>query len=124
MDIKQEIFEKAKLVYKEELSAETESSLYEMCVAAYCELLQRLKDEVLLETIHDEFVRAAGVLGIALFVGLDCPTMDSFSAGNVTLKKRSDEGTRSSSESLRNQAELMLAGYLKDGGFFFGAVRV
>ena len=62
-------------------------------------------------------------LGIALFVGLDCSDIDSFSAGNVTLKKRGDEGTRSACASLRTQAELMLKGYLKDDGFYFGAVR-
>ncbi len=123
MDIKQEIFEKAKLVYKEELPASAESALYEMCVAAYGELLSRLKDGVSVDTIHDEFVRAAGVLGIALFIGLDCPSLDSFSAGNLTLKKRGNEATRSASKSLRSQAELMLTGYLKDGGFWFGTVR-
>ena len=123
MDIKQEIFEKAKLVYKEELSTSAESSLNEMCAAAYSELILRLKDDVSIDAIHDDFVRAAGVLGIAMFVGLDCPTVDSFSAGNVTLKKRGEVATRNASESLRNQAELMLAGFLNDGGFCFRAVR-
>ena len=123
MDIIQEIFEKAKLVYKEELSASAECSLREMCAAACSELILRLKDDVSIDAIHDEFVRAAGVLGIAMFIGLDCPTVDSFSAGNVTLKKRGNAATRNASESLRNQAELMLAGFLKDGGFCFRAVR-
>jgi len=88
LDINQEIFEKAKLVYKEELPTSDESTLLEMCAAAHNELLRRLKDGVSVDTIHDEFVRAAGVLGIALFIGLDCPSIDSFSVGNVTLKKR------------------------------------
>ncbi|MBP8640806.1 MAG: hypothetical protein KBI01_07915 [Oscillospiraceae bacterium] len=123
MDITQEIFEKAKLVYKEELSSSAEGSLFEMCAAARCELLQKLKDDVAVDSIREEFVRAAAVLGIALFVGLECSSIDSFSAGNVTLKKRGEEGTRSASASLRSQAELMLKGYLKDGGFYFGAVR-
>ena len=123
MDLTQEIFEKAKLVYKEELPAAEEGSLLEMCKAAQGELLQRLKDGVSVDTIHDEFVRAAGVLGIALFIGLECTTIDSFSAGNLSLKKRSEEQTRSASESLRCQAERMLTGYLKDVGFYFGAVK-
>ena len=123
MEIKQEIFEKAKLAYREELSASDDGVLYEMCAAAYSEILSRLKDGVLVDTIHDEFVRAVGVLGIALFIGLDCPSLDSFSAGSVTLKKRGDEATKNTALSLRNQAELMLAGYLKDGGFYFGAVK-
>ena len=123
MDINQEIFEKAKLIYKEELSTSAENALVEMCAAANNELMQRLKDGVSVGSIHDEFVRAAGILGIALFIGLDCSSMDSFSAGNVTLKKRGDAAIRNASESLRNQAELMLTGYLKDGGFCFRAVR-
>lgn len=123
MDINQEIFEKAKLVYKEELPTSAESTLLEMCAAAHNELLRRLKDGVSVDTIHDEFVRAAGVLGIALFIGLDCPSIDSFSVGNVTLKKRGDAAIRNASQSLRNQAELMLSGYLKDSGFCFRAVR-
>lgn len=123
MDIKQEIFDKAKLVYKEELPTLAESTLFEMCAAAHDELIRRLKDGVSVDAIHDEFVRAAGVLGIALFIGLDCSSIDSFSAGNVTLKKRGDAAIRNAYESLRNQAELMLTGYLKDGGFCFRTVR-
>ncbi len=123
MDIKQEIFEKAKILYKEELSSSAESSLNEMCAAAYSELVLRLKDDVTVDAIHEDFVRAAGVLGVAMFIGLDCPTVDSFSAGNVTLKKRGEAATKNTVESLRNQAELMLAGCLKDGGFCFRAVR-
>ncbi|NCB73456.1 MAG: hypothetical protein EOM51_01745 [Clostridia bacterium] len=123
MDIKQEIFEKAKLVYRQELSASAEGSLNEMCAAAYAELISRLKDEVSIDTIHDDFVRAAGILSIAMFIGLDCPEVDSFSAGSVTLKKRGEIAKRNSVESLRNQAELMLAGCLKDGGFCFRAVK-
>ena len=123
MEIKQEIFEKAKLVYKEELSTSEESALNEMCAAAYSQLLSRLKDGVSVDMIHDEFTRAAGILGIALYIGLDCPSIDSFSAGNLTLKKRGDEAAKNTALSLRNQAELMLACYLKDDGFYFGAVR-
>lgn len=124
MDIKQEIFEKAKVLYREELSAAAESSLYEMCISAYSELLQRLKDEVSIDLIHDQFVRAASVLSISLFIGLDCSSLDSFSAGNVTLKRRGSGSSRSAALSLRNQAELMMTGYLNDGGFCFGTVRV
>ena len=123
MEIKQEIFEKAKIVYKEELSTSEASALNEMCAAAYSQLLSRLKDGISVDTIHDEFIRAAGMLGIALFIGLDCPPFDSFSAGNLTLKKRGDASAKDTAASLQNQAELMLAGYLRDDGFYFGTVR-
>ena len=123
MDIKQEIFEKAKLVCREQLSESAELILMEMCEAAYSELLSRLKEEASVDVIYDEFVRAAAVLGVALFVGLGTDSTDSFSAGNVTLKKRGEAANQKLSESMRRQAELMLRGYLKDNGFFFGTVR-
>lgn len=122
MDIREEIFEKAKLVYNEKLSTSEENALFEMCAAANNELKKRLKDDVSVDSIHEEFVRAAGILGIALFIGLDCSSMDSFSAGNVTLKKRGNAAIRNASQSLRNQAELMLTGYLMDEGFCFRTV--
>lgn len=123
MTIDQEIFERAKVIYRDELTAAAESALLEMCLAAYAELQKRLRQDVDEAEIHEQFVRAAAVLGISLFIGLDCPGIDSFSAGNVTLKKRGAGSMRDAASSMRNQAELMLAGYLKDGAFCFGAVK-
>ena len=123
MDTDKDILEKAKTVYRETLSAAEESALYEMCLAAHAELERRLKDGVSVESIYDEFVRAAGVLAAAMFVSLDCTGADSFTAGSVTLKRGGASSAKRAAASLRNQAELMLAGYLRDGTFCFGAVR-
>ena len=123
MDTDKDILAKAKTVYRETLSTAEESALYEMGLAAHAELERRLRDGVTVESIYDEFVRAAGVLAASMFVSLDCAGADSFTAGSVTLKRGGASSTRKAAASLRSQAELMLAGYLRDGTFCFGAVR-
>ena len=123
LDTNKDILDKAKTVYRETLSTAEESTLYEMGLAAHAELERRLRDGVSVESIYDEFVRAAGVLAVALFVGLDCAGAESFTAGSVTLKRGGTSSARRAAASLRSQAELMLAGYLRDGAFCFGTVR-
>ena len=123
LDMNKDILEKAKTVYREGLSGSEESTLYEMCLAARAELERRLRDGVRVESIYDEFVRAAGVLAASMFVSLDCAGAESFTAGSVTLKRGGASSVRRAAASLRSQAELMLAGYLRDGAFCFGAVR-
>ncbi|NLH01574.1 MAG: hypothetical protein GX488_06720 [Clostridiales bacterium] len=123
MEIKQEIFEQAKRIYRETLTSDDENILSEMCLSAYEELGARLKEEISVESVHEKFVRAAAVLGISMFLTLDCSDVDSFSAGKVTLKRRGSGSLQGTAASLRNQAELMLAGCLKDDGFFFGTVK-
>ncbi len=123
MDTDKDILAKAKTVYRETLSTAEESALYEMGLAAHAELERRLRDGVTVESIYDEFVRAAGVLAASMFVSLDCAGADSFTAGSVTLKRGGASSARKAAASLRSQAELMLAGYLRDGAFCFGAVR-
>ena len=123
MDTNKDILNKAKTVYRETLSTAEESALYEMGLAAHAELERRLRDGVTVESIYDEFVRAAGVLAASMFVSLDCAGADSFTAGSVTLKRGGASSARKAAASLRSQAELMLAGYLRDGAFCFGAVR-
>lgn len=123
MELKQAVFEKAKLVYREELSPAAEAALFEMCAAACCEFLGRLREEVSLEGIYEDFVRSAAVLAVSLYIGLDCSEVDSLSAGSLRLKRRGSNAGRQTAASLRSQAELMLTGYLKDTGFCFKAVR-
>lgn len=124
MDLDKDIFEKAKIVYREELTGDDESTLYEMCRAARAEFEKRLRDGVDMTAIYDEFVRAAGVLAVSMFVALDCAGAESFTAGSVTLKRGGSYGAKKAASSLRSQAELMLAGYLRDSAFCFGTVSV
>ncbi len=124
METDKVVFEKAKTVYREELTGTDESALFEMCLAARAELERRLNDGVDMTAIYDTFVRAAGVLAVSMFVALDCAGAESFTAGSVTLKRGGSYGAKKAAASLRAQAELMLAGYLRDGAFCFGTVRV
>ncbi|MEG1490886.1 MAG: hypothetical protein RRY04_01180 [Oscillospiraceae bacterium] len=123
MDIDLEIFDKAKLLMKENLDARAEKLLKEMCVMARFELEKRLKSEISLVEIRDQFVRAAGALAVSLFIGLETSEVESFSAGSVSVKKRGVVSAKASAESLRWQAELMLCGYLEDRSFDFRTVK-
>lgn len=121
MAIEQEIMEKAKMFIREELSAVQEELLFEMCLAANYELLLRLKEEISVEVIHEQFIRAAGALAASLYLEMDDRAPERFTAGHVTVQRSKTE--KSVSEILRRQAELMLTGYIKDSGFGFKAVR-
>lgn len=120
MNILEGIFEMAKVLVRSNLSESEESALKEMCAAAFHELSFRLRDDLSVDDIRDQFIRAAATLGLSLFVGVNADKAVKFSAGSVNVEKRSGDA---SARSLRKQAELMLTGFLKDGGFAFRAVR-
>lgn len=123
MTINDEILTKAKLLLKEQISSEEETVLAEMCDMACEELMGRFKKEVLLENIHNSFVRSAATLALAMLLEAETGQVQSFSAGSVRVIRKDPAQVRASADSLRRQAELMLLGYLKDNGFGFRAVR-
>ena len=123
MEIYAEILEKAKLLMRKELSESEEGVLYEMCLSAYSELLGRLKDGISTEDIREQFVRAAGALALSMYVGIDASQLDGYTAGGLSVRRRSARTSRDAALSLRRQAELMLTGYLKERNFNFLAVR-
>ena len=121
MAIEQEIMEKARMFIRGELSDVKAEFLYEMCLSANYELLLRLKEEISVEVIHEQYIRAAGALAASLYLEMDNWAPERFTAGHVTVQRSKTEKT--TSEILRRQAELMLTGYIKDSGFGFKAVR-
>lgn len=124
MDIYEEIIEKARAMVQGGVTEGQEEALREMCRAAQFELEGRLREEVSVEAIHAQFVRAAATLALSLYLGLEADRgFSGFSAGSVRVEKRTGADVRASANSLRRQAELMLTGYLSDGGFSFRAVR-
>lgn len=123
MDISDEVFAKARLLVKEELSSEDETVLAELCTMACTELMGRLKEEVSITDIHDIFVRAATTLSLAMFLESETRQVQSFSAGSLSISRPNTGQGRTSADLLRKQAELMLLGYLDDRGFGFKAVR-
>jgi hypothetical protein len=103
---------------------EQEECLREMCRASQFELLGRLRGEVSPLEIQSQFVRASATLALSLYLGLEAGgELTGLSAGSLHIERQKSADLRTSVESLRRQAELMLAGYLSDGGFSFRAVR-
>lgn len=119
-----EIFELALSMVGESLEQERENVLESMCAAAEQELMSRLKTGVLPEDAGESFIRAAAALGVSMYILTQCAApVESFSAGSLSVKRRSGEGAQAAAFVLRRQAEMMLAGFIKDSGFDFRAVR-
>lgn len=118
------VFELAKVLVREPMDAGELAALESMCRAAEEELSTRLREELTAEDVGDRFTLAAATLGLSLYVGAGSGGQaESFTAGSMSLRRRSAGGTAEAAELLRRQAELMLAGSLIDGGFEFRAVR-
>lgn len=119
-----DIENKALSLMSSELPAESAGILKAVCASAAAELESRLRKGVSSEEIQELFVTAAGMLALSMYIelsGLPGDRVDSFSAGNVSV--RLDGGAVSASAAnLRKHAENMLAAYL-DGGFEFMGVR-
>ena len=117
-DIKQ----KAMTMLGDSLRPGGEQLLGAGCDAAAMEIKAKLKSGVSAESMGETFVTAAGILAIALYVELSDASaggIDSFSAGNLSVKLGENGGLKASAASLRQTAETMLSAYLKDSGFCF-----
>ena len=124
MEYTSDIFGKAEQLLGSKVSADRSAALTAMCQAAGSELEARLRDGVSAEEIEELFVSAAGVLALSMYIQLGAvDDVSSFSAGNVSMSRKSTGETAASAAALRAQAENMLIGYLKDRGFDFTGVR-
>ena len=92
------------------------SVLERLCAGAEAGLRARLREGLTPEDCYDSFVCAAAWLALS---GLQSTKseVESFSAGNLTVKR-----APGAANCLSMQAELMMAPYLKDGGFQFRRV--
>ena len=124
MELELEVFELAKGMLGQTPGPEREKSLEGMCACAVDELRGRLRESVAIEDMGGSFARAAATLALSFYIGAGCLSeAESFSAGSVSVKRRSASDAQTAAASLRRQAELMLTGYLTDSGFDFRAVR-
>lgn len=123
MTIDEDILAKARSMLRDVPSQAEENRLAECCAAAKFELEERLKEGIALESIRTHFVRAAGVLGLSMFVEMSMDNESAVSAGRVSVKKRGSGSTLAAARSLRRQAELMMAGFIEKNDFDFRAVR-
>ena len=88
------------------------------CAAATATLTARLKKGLRPEDCKADFVAAASLFALsALSVADEESAVEMFQAGDLSVRRRSRDAA---SNCLRNQAELMIAPYLKDRFSFMG----
>ena len=91
-----------------------------LCKAAAAQLLARLKKGVDRDAIRSEFVMAAGMLALSMYIAASgSGEVTAFKAGNLSVEMA---GSESAADALRRQAELLLGGYIEDQGFAFRCI--
>ena len=118
MTLKEQVYAQAALLAGQ-LEAEQAHMLSVLCTASTASLAARLKDGLRPEDCKADFVAAASLFALAALNGVkDGATLEQISAGDLTIRKGGN--TDAASNVLRNQAELMIAPYLKDRFTFVG----
>lgn len=93
--------------------------LQALCAASAASLTARLKEGLRPDDCKADFIAAASLFALAALNAVkDAQGLEQITAGDLTVRKvgRSD----AASNVLRNQAELMIAPYLKDRFSFRG----
>ena len=117
MTLKEQVFAQAAL-----LAGQLEGSRMEMldvlCTASVASLTARLRPGLTPEDCKADFVAAASLYALAALNEVGDPDrLEQISAGDLTLRKHSADAAVNC---LRNQAEIMIAPYLKDRFSFRG----
>ena len=90
-----------------------------LCTAATASLAARLREGLRPEDCRADFVAAASLYALAALNSVrDGEALEQITAGDLTIRKSS--AADPASNVLRNQAELMIAPYLKDRFCFRG----
>ncbi len=105
--------------------SEVERALLEaLCTAAQAEVAARLGEAWTPETCEDTFCCAAAMLAAAgLFASRTGGEVESFTAGEVSVRTGSGGGALEAAAALRRQAEALMAGYWGDDSFAFVGVK-
>ena len=112
MTLKEQVYAQAALLAGQ-LEPEQADMLRVLCTASTASLSARLKQGLRPEDCKADFIAAASLFALAALNGVkDSGSLEQISAGDLTIKKGS--GSDAASNVLRNQAELMIAPYLKD----------
>ena len=88
-----------------------------LCAANASAMEMRMRDNLTPEDCREEFVTAASLCALADMGGFEEVT--EFKAGDLTVKT-GQQGWEQSAVSLRRQAEMMMAPWLKDRFSFVG----
>ena len=103
-----------------ELTAQQRKILEALCSASVSSLAARLRDGLTVEDCGNDFICAAGLMALAALhqVTVDTPT-EQITAGDFTVRKESGD-RYTAVKGLQDQAEQMMAPYLKDRFAFLG----
>ena len=117
MTLKEQVFAQAALLAGQ-LAGSRMEMLDVLCTASVASLKARLRPELAPEDCRADFVAAASLYALAALNDVGDPDgMEQITAGDLTLRKSSADAA---ANCLRNQAELMIAPYLKDRFSFRG----
>ena len=119
MTLKEQVFAQAALLAGQ-LDSHQMDVLNVLCTASTASLAARLKEGLSPEDCKADFIAAASLFALASINGMDeAAQVEQFKAGDLTMHMA--QGSRdAASNCLRNQAELMIAPYLKDRFSFRG----
>ena len=118
MMLKEQVYAQA-LLLAGELGENEGDMLSALCTAATASLRARLREGLQPEDCRADFVAAASLYALAeLNAVRDGAAMEQITAGDLTVRKSAS--TDPASKVLRNQAQLVIAPYLKDSFCFRG----
>ena len=117
MMLQGQVFAQAALLAGE-LEQKQMALLNVLCQGANNALASRLREGLTPEDCKADFIAAASLFALsALSVADEQSAVEMFQAGDLSIRRR---GGDAASNCLRNQAELMIAPYLKDYFAFMG----
>ena len=117
MNLTDQIFAQA-LLLSGGLDQRKETMLRLLCRGAANSLQRRLREGLTPEDCKADFIAAASLYALAALSGADeLDNMDRITMGDMTLER---SNTDTASNCLHNQAELIIAPYLKDRFSFRG----
>lgn len=118
MKLKDQVYAQA-LLLAGELEDNEGEILSALCTAATASLSARLREGLHPEDCRADFVAAASLFALAeLNAVKDGAAMEQITAGDLTVRKSASADP--ASKVLRNQAQLVIAPYLKDSFCFRG----
>ena len=117
MTLVDEVYAHAR-VLASQLNLESQGVLEAVCRSAAVSLEARLRDDLDLAEIKADVVTAASLLALSALPQIsELDQLDMITAGDLTLRRKSGEKAL---DSLRTQAELLMAPYVKDPFVFVG----
>ena len=118
MTLRDQVYAQAALLAGQ-LEREQTDILAALCTASTASLSARLKEGLRPEDCKADFIASASLFALAALNSVtDTGALEQISAGDLTIRK-SGSGD-AASNCLRNQAQLMIAPYLKDNFSFLG----